>query len=290
VALERNLSAVPPVLLIADGTTEGVVTVTDTCGFYVKQQAVLQAPLLPPLNVEIKRVVSSTILWVGPPSANMNHRTDVSAYTIAAGSFIFAVEQPKAVLPDEIRKYASYMQEPSNSWRGTAVDCIGNPFGADNPFPVSFEGSISIGAVEVKGPNGNFVEPNPDGSLNVNIVSVPTPGDTVKNIYNEANSVVSGATTLLVQYTVPGGITETVLERISVSGENIAKYTVFWNAAQIDTRRTFYGSSLNEYFEFTTGSSQGFVLSLGDTLKVYVLHNRPYVGDFEGRIQVLEIT
>lgn len=288
-ALEKNLNAVPPVLLTADGTAHGVCTIVSTCGFYVKQQVTLQGPLLPPLTLEVKRVVNYTTLWLGIKGPQMTHNVDLSAYTVAAGAFIFAEEQSKAAIPQEVRDFASYVQEPVNAWRGQAVDCIGNPYGPDNPLPVAIDGDITIGVVEVKGTNGNIIEPNPDGSLNVNIISVPTAGNVVKNIYNEANAVVSGATTVLVQYTVPMGLTDAVLERISVSGENIAKFTVFVNGTQIDTRRTFYGSSLSEYFEFTTGSSEGFVLSPGDILAVKVLHTSPYVGDFEGRIQVLEI-
>ena len=121
-------------------------------------------------------------------------------------------------------------------------------------------------------------------------MSAPVSGNVVKNVYNEANAVVSGATTVLVQYTVPGFITNSVLQRISVSGENIAEFTVFVNGTQIDTRRTFLGSSLSEYFEFITGTNNGFTLMPSDALVVKVLHNRPYVGDFEGRIQVLEIS
>ncbi len=289
-ALEKNLNAVPPVLLTADGSAHGVCVIVSTCGFFVKQQVILQAPLLPPLTLEVKRVVNYTTLWLGHKGANMTHNVDLSAYTVAQNSFIFAEEQSKANIPQEVRDFASYMQEPSNSWRSTAVDCNGNPYGAGNPLPVTFDGTISISQVEVIGTNGNIVEPNTDGSINVNIVSTPTAGNVVKNIYGEANSVASGVTTTVVQYTVPLIITDAVLERISVSGENIAKFTVFWNATQIDTRRTFLGSSLSEYFEFTTGSSEGFALMPGDTIVVKVLHTRPYVGDFEGRIQVLEIT
>ena len=288
-ALERDLNAVPPTLLTVDGSAHGVAVVASTCGFFVKQQVTLQAPSLPPLTLEVKRVVDYTTLWLGIKGPKMTHNVDLSAYTVALGSFIFAEEQSKATLSEEARNFASYIQEPSNSWRSTSVDCNGNPYGADNPLPVVFEGSISIGAVEVKGTNGNFIEPNPNGSINVNIISIPTVGNVVKNIYSEANSVASGATTILVQYTVPLSITDAVLERISVSGENIAKFTVFVNGTQIDTRRTFYGSSLSEYFEFTTGSSEGFILHPADLLVVKVLHTRPYVGDFEGRIQVLEI-
>lgn len=144
--------------------------------------------------------------------------------------------------------------------------------------------------VEIKGTNGNIIEPNPDGSINVNVVSVPAIGNVVRNIYSEANAVPSGVTTTVATYTVSGALTESVLERVSVSGDNIAMFTVFVNATQIDTRRTYFGGSLNEYFEFTTGTSNGYVLTPGDVLTVRVLHNRPTLGDFEGRIQVLEIT
>ena len=152
-ALERNLNAVPPVLLTANGSTEGVVQVVDSAGFYVKARAILQAPLLPPLTVEIKRVVSSTILWVGPPSANMGHRIDCSAYTVAAGSFIFAEEQPKAAIAMETRMLASYEQEPIDAWRTKSVDQYGNGYTALNPLPVLptnlFFSSMTLGALGI---------------------------------------------------------------------------------------------------------------------------------------------
>src|ERR1035437_1596419 len=287
-ALERNLSAVPPVLLTVDGGATGVVQVSSTCNFFVKQQIIIQASSVPPLNLEIKRVVNLTTIWVGLPGAKMTHNVDVSMYTVALGSFIFANEQPKAVLSMEARMLASYMQEPSNSWRTTSVDCNGNPWDAENPLPVAFDGTVSIGKVEVAGTNGNIIEPNVDGSINVNIVSTPTAGNDVVNRYSEANAGASGIITTVVQYTLPLSKTNGVLIRISVSGENIAKWTVFLNAVQLDTRRTFYGN-LNEYFEFATGGVDGVVLSPGDSVIVKVIHNKPYVADFEGRIEILEI-
>jgi hypothetical protein len=144
--------------------------------------------------------------------------------------------------------------------------------------------SIAIGNT-----SGKLLTINPDGSINATIVEKPSTGEVVKNIYSEANSVASGLTTTLVTYTVPGSLTTSIVQRISVSGENIAKFTVFVNAVKIDTRRTFFGDSLSEYFEFTTGSSDGFALNPSDTVVVKVLHNRPSVGDFEARLQVLEI-
>lgn len=153
-ALEKNLTAVPPVLITVNSTTEGVLTIANTCGFYVKQIATLsQAPFVNPISVQIKRVVDDNTLWVGPISSSMEHNLDVSAYTVASGSYIFASEQPKAVLPMESRVQASYMQEPSNSWRVTPVDCIGNQYDKNNPFPVTpfsqFFNAITLGALGI---------------------------------------------------------------------------------------------------------------------------------------------
>jgi hypothetical protein len=287
-ANERQWNAVPPVALTANGTTTGILQVADTAGFFFGMEVLLKSNSSQ-LTLFVKMVVDSTTIHVGPKKGGLDFNVDLSAFTTANNSMLSAAAQNKSTVPLEARMLATYETDPIDAWRVRTVDEYGNGYTDTNPLPVAIEGSISIGTVEVKGPNGNFIEPNTDGSLNVNIVSVPVAGNTVKNIYNEANSVVSGATTTLVQYTVPGGLTGSILQRISVSGENIAKFTVFWNGVQIDTRRTFFGSSLSEYFEFVTGSSDGFTLAPADVLLVQVLHNRPYVGDFEGRIQVLEI-
>jgi hypothetical protein len=286
-ANERQWDAVPPVLLTADGTAHGVLQVVDTAGFYFGMQALLKNNFTQ-LTVYIKRVVDKNTLWVSSNKSGPDHGTDLSAFTVSSGSTISAAMQNKSSIPMEARLQASYETDPIDAWRVRTVDAYGNGYTDSNPLPVAFDGTVSIGDVSIV-EGGNTLTVNPDGSINVNVVTVPIAGNVVRNIYNEANSVASGVVTTLVQYTVPGGITNSVLQRISVSGENIAKFTVFVNGTQIDTRRTFYGSSLSEYFEFTTGSTDGFVLNPADILIVKVLHTRPYLGDFEGRIQVLEI-
>lgn len=108
------------------------------------------------------------------------------------------------------------------------------------------------------------------------------------NQYNQALSVVSGITTLIVTYTVPLLQTNT-LERISVSGENIALYTVLVNGIPIDTQRTYFGGELNAQFEFMSTANLGFILNAGDIVTVNVLHTRPTSANFEGRIQMTEL-
>lgn len=291
-AIEGKMSVVPPRLLTADGTAQGIVAVADTAGFRTKQVAYLQSGTQPNLPVQVKKVLSPTLLIVGRVDNKIASWVplDISAYTVADSASIGAEEQNKNNIPWEDHYRAVYESDPVVADRVVFVDKYGNFYDNNNPLPIVFDGTISIGQVEVIGTNGNIIEPNPDGSINVNIVSTPSAGNDVINKYSEANAVASGATTTVVTYTVPLSKTSAVLQRISVSGENIAKWTIFINSVQIDTRRTFFGSSLSEYFEFTTGGSDGVVLLPGDLIEVMVLHNRPFVADFEGRIQVLEIT
>lgn len=142
--------------------------------------------------------------------------------------------------------------------------------------------SIKIGNTS----SGPFLNINPDGSINVNVITGSGTA-TYRNIYTEASSVVSGATTSIGIYTVPSGKTG-ILQRIEVSGENIAAFKVLVNGSPIAKKRTFFGNSLNEVFEFIGDSEDGYPLTTGDIVLVQVLHNRPDPGDFNSRIQILE--
>lgn len=288
---ERDLSPVLPILFTANGGAQGQIQLSTTLGLFVKQEVILNANTLEPLNVQIKQVLSDTQILVGHPTANIQHRMDVSAYTLAKNANLSAVKQRKSTLPNEERLYASYIQEPSNSWRVTPVDSFGNSIDNTNPLPVSFEGGISIANVGIIGPDpdNNRLDVNTDGSINVNIVSAPITGHLVRSIFNEVLSVPSGFETLIVSYTVPIG-SSAILERSDTSGDNVARFNVYLNGSAFDVQRTYFGGEFNAHFEYTTGTSDGFVLNAGDILTVKVLHNRPFVGNFTGRIQVVEIT
>lgn len=289
--LERNLSAVPPVLFTATGSEFGVVTVTSTANFYVKSIACIQAASVNggnPTKVEIKRIVSDTVMWVGPPGI-ITLRSDLRAYTVAAGSMIYAEEQPKAKIDMETRLLASYIQEPINAWRVQTVDSKGNPISANNPLPVSFDGTISIGAVEVHGQNGNTIEPNADGSINVVISSAPSSNSTTVSKYNEITAVPGNSTADIVIYTVPFG-KQSVLQKCAFSGDNIGKYKLLINNVAQDISRTMFGSDLNGYFDFLSGNDSGLALNAGDVVKVQVFNPRPYSADFNARVQALEIS
>ncbi len=150
-AFERNLSAVPPTLLTTNGGSTGIIHVASTIGFYVKAKAIIQAPFIPPTQVEIKRVVDEHTMWVGTIGPGMAPNVDLSVYTVLAGSFMYAEEQPKATLPMESRMLASYEQEPVNAWRNIPVDGLGSHYTPTNPFPVTpfsqFFNSLTLGAL-----------------------------------------------------------------------------------------------------------------------------------------------
>jgi hypothetical protein len=115
----------------------------------------------------------------------------------------------------------------------------------------------------------------------------PAVGTNFRAIYNESLAVVSGSPVTLLTYTVMPSITSKV-QRILFSGENIAKYQVFVNSVAISTKRTYFGSSLNGVFEFTGNSGGGLNMNAGDILLVQVSHQRPYPGDFEATLEVIE--
>lgn len=292
-AVEKKWLAVTATPLTADGTSLGIVTVANTAGFKVKGTAFLAANTLPVIQVQIQRVLSSTQMIVGPVGSTPapNNFTDISAYTVALNATIGFPEQDKNNIPDKDHYIAVYEGDPTVADRVIPVDQYGRLISQDNPLPVAFDGTIAIGDVTVVGttPAHYPLEPNADGSINVNIVDeVPTNQKLVLT-YNEDATVVGGVSADLVSYTVPIGKTS-FLTRIDVSGENIAQYTVLINSVIYAVKRTYFGGNLNTEFTFGATGAPGYFLNSGDVVSVQVLHNRPASGPFEGTIQVVEIS
>lgn len=126
----------------------------------------------------------------------------------------------------------------------------------------------------------NTLAINPDGSITVQVEA--TTGGVLKNYYNEVLAVASGVLTTIQTYTVVA--TKAALFDVNVSGTNIATYTVLLNGNILIKKFTYFGSELNEDFNF----SAGLGLVTGDVIQVKVIHNRPSTGDFNSRILVAE--
>jgi len=166
---ERQWLAVPPQLFTQDGKDNGYIQVVSTLGFRVKASVIIQATGQPNLVLQCKRVLSPTQMVVGPSNTSINNsKIDLTDYTVAAGAFIYQDLQARVEIPPPDILQAVYNQEPICSLSTTSVDQYGNPYGPDNPLPVAFDGTVTIGDVSiVEGGNTMVVEPN--GSINVNL-------------------------------------------------------------------------------------------------------------------------
>lgn len=289
-AFERKWAAVPPQAFTADGNTFGFVTVADTAGFKVKQSAYLVDSSNNKLVVQIKKVLSSTKLVVGLVDQKLSSwkPLNISTWTVVSGAAIGAEEQDKNNIPGDDHYKAIYEADPTVADRVVLVDQYGDIYSDTNPLPATFSGSISIGSVSIIDSGGDELNINPDGSINVVVESAAAAGVVVSK-FNEVVAIASGATTQLVSYTVPAG-KHAFLQRSAVSGENIGKYDLLINAVVQDTVRTMFGGDLTGMFDFTSGNDSGLLLNPGDIVKVQVFNPRPYIGTFNARIQVLEVT
>src|SRR5581483_7604497 len=170
-ALERKWPAVAPQAFTSDGNQFGLIIVADTKGFRVKQSAVLtnSTPGVT-LPVQIKRVISKTQLVVGQIENKIAQwpPLDISTWTVASGAAISAGEQDKNNVPEKDHWSAIYEGDPVVADRVIFVDQYGNFYDDNNPLPISFDGTVTVGAVKIQDSAGNPLT-STSGSLNVNV-------------------------------------------------------------------------------------------------------------------------
>lgn len=310
-ANERNWAAVPVQLLLVDGGQYGQVRVPSTLGIKVKQKVFIYSNLIPAKQeLEVKSVLNETDLELGPRSPEMSKRTDLQAYTVATGAKLEAPVQPRPDIVPDIYWRSVFEEEPTVALRTFAVDHLGRRWSKDNPFPVQLsDGSINIGTVNAElevqlshkdndpdagdvhdsvriGDGVDEMSVNPDGSINVVVAGSNVSFD-LESEYNEVSSVPTASPTLVCAFTAPVGKT-TFLHKVFASGDNTATYKVKLNSTTIDTKRTYFGADLDVMFDFSI-TDKGRELVVGDLVEIYVEHQRPFVGDFNARIQTVQI-
>lgn len=130
--------------------------------------------------------------------------------------------------------------------------------------------------------------------LDANIINavtiIPTfnPNITGLNQYSEVTSVASGVETTIVAFTALTS-RSTFLQKVTVSGDNIAEFAVKINGAIIDKTKSFFGN-LNGIFLFDGQLNSGLELNPGDIVTVTALHSRPFLGSFNSKILYIEVT
>lgn len=296
--LEKRFYAVPPQAFTADGTANGVITIAaNACIlFKVKQKVILTATGLPNLELEIKEIDSEDNIQVGPyaqkldvnnnpnikgQNTGISARWDISAYTVTLNAAIMADEQKRPAIDNIEIVRATYQEEPTCAVRSIMVDDCGNTINSANPFPVEFDGTVTIGDVSIV-EGGNTMVVNPDGSINVNIeTSISTPG--LLLYHNDITSVASTIETTIITVTAPSNGLR--IEKIDVSGDNVALYRVYVNGVEIYTKRSWW-CDFNVGFNFENFSN-GYLLTSGQVLTVTCYHTSHFLGDFEATVLAL---
>jgi len=161
---EKRFKAVPPQAFTANGTITGQIKVVDTTLFKVKQLVVVGGGPLEHLELEVKRVDDQTTMYVGPVKGNIDARTDISAYTTALSSFIFANEQNRNSVPEQEIERNTYEEEPVVARRVTLIDPLGNKYNKLNPLPVDATVSVVVPPLTV---DLTAFGPAPDSVLSV---------------------------------------------------------------------------------------------------------------------------
>lgn len=116
----------------------------------------------------------------------------------------------------------------------------------------------------------------------------PNNNNEITYSYNEVSGVVKSILTTINTFIAPIGKTS-FLQRVSAGGSNIAAYEVQINGLTVEKRRTFFGAALTTDFEFVGSAESGLELTVGDVVTVKVIHERPNAGDFETKIQILQV-
>ncbi len=198
---EKRLLAVPPQAFTVDGNANGVITIAESAFFRVGQDVIIESsnPAVSTLYLRIKRVINNTEIHLGDKDRGIGDRTDVSAFLVAEGATIKAIEQKRPPIPEQEIERLTYEEEPVIARRVILVDKYGSKYEMDNPLPVQLsDGSIEIGTVNAElevqlshrdnwpdtgdvhdsvriGDGTDQLEINPDGSINVNVGGKKTP-------------------------------------------------------------------------------------------------------------------
>jgi hypothetical protein len=169
----------------ANGGAKGLVTVSNTSCFKVKAEISIISDTQPALLLEVKRVISDTLLYVGP-KGTIDLWTNLTAYTVVGNARIIMGDQPRPSISSQDRDRIIFDEEPTMAHRNILVDEYGKYYNLANPLSTS----ISDGTDKLL--------VNADGSINV--VASSTSGQ-VPWVYKELNDIADTTETTVGTYT-----------------------------------------------------------------------------------------
>lgn len=146
--------------------------------------------------------------------------------------------------------------------------------------------TVKVGATE----QGPYLLVNSDGSINVNLEnSGPTPTVNSINSFNEITNVPSGIETIVGTYTVT--TSNCYLQYIEIFGTNKAQYMIYLNGIIINKLYSSFTSyGVSSTYKNEDALHPGLLFINGDILTITTIHSRPDLGDFNVRVQAIELS
>lgn len=124
-AIERRWEAIPEQSVLLDGDTSGFIAVTNPVDFKVKQFVQLKSnSVTTPVKYQVKRVIPTGI-YLGLEKSPIDKYADLSQFTVADNTKVYALEQERNSMGPEFVTRAVYQEEPAVALRTIGVD----PFG-----------------------------------------------------------------------------------------------------------------------------------------------------------------
>jgi len=211
--------------------------------------------------------------------------TTIVSYTVPVGATAYL--QRVLASGENIAKYQVLVNgtplATNRTYFGSALDTSFNFSGPSGEGYLLNAGDVVLVQVLHNRPSTADFEATLEFILN----PIAVVGKTFKAIYNENLTISPNVTTNLNTYTVPPS-SSSLLLRVLVAGEDIAKYQVLVNGVVIATKRTYFGGSLNASFEFSGPGGGGLALVSGDVVLVQVTQSRYAPAAFESTIEVVE--
>lgn len=130
-------------------------------------------------------------------------------------------------------------------------------------------------------------QPDPNGP-SFPVTLTPPSNQVAINVFNSVSALSSGTETTVATYTVPAAATS-YLQLVQCTGTNVSIFRVKLNSQVIAIDRLWWTRSVSSQIKFIETDSLGLKLDEGDVVDVTVIHSRPYVGDFEARIVLIEV-
>lgn len=127
--------------------------------------------------------------------------------------------------------------------------------------------------------------------------TIPTQGGTgvvlqpngiVQSVFSEVFAVATSATTTILTYTVPSGQDNYVLS-LEMSGTNIATYDILIDGVQFARTRTYFSGPFTQEIRIGSTLIDGYKIITGQVVVINVTNFRPNPGDFEARLQYIEV-